>query len=51
MPPQSGTYQWQDGGKGVVTKCHGGLDERSKSILSSFFPAAPGAVDLMEAAV
>lgn len=50
-PPQSGAHQLQDGGKGVLTKCHGGLDKRSKSILSVFSPAEPGAVDLMEAAV
>lgn len=37
--------------KEFLTKCHGGLGERSKSILSSFFPAEPGAVDLMEAAL
>lgn len=47
-PPQSGTEHWQGGGKGVLTKCHGGLDKRSKSIsrrlFSFFFPAEPGAV-------
>lgn len=37
--------------KEFLTKCHGGLCKRSKSILSSFSPAEPGAVDVMEGAM
>lgn len=50
--PQSGTYQRHDGGKGVLTKCHGALDKRSKTHFERFLPPTePGAVELKEAAV